>query len=79
MNGAPVYVGEPTASSPGTAASSGFLDAQSALFHNSFPTYEAGLNLVLPVRNRAAQMAICDVTNEAAVNAWARRVSAAAR
>src|ERR1700683_793856 len=55
LNGAPVYVGEPTASSPGTAASSGFLDAQSALFHNSFPTYEAGLNLVLPVRNRAAQ------------------------
>ena len=55
VNGQPVYVGGASAFAPGVTIPGGFTDAQSQIFHNAFPTYEAGLNLVLPLRNRAAQ------------------------
>ena len=33
----------------------GFPDSQSQVFHNKFPDYLVGLNLTIPIRNRAAQ------------------------
>ena len=33
----------------------GLIDDYSRLFSANYPTYEAGINLTLPIRNRAAQ------------------------
>ena len=55
VNGVPVYVGSATAFGSAVTVPGGFSDAQSQIFHNNFPTYTVGLNLTLPIRNRAAQ------------------------
>lgn len=67
-NGMPFAVGDPT--TPGelafagiptafttttTAKPGGLSDALDAMITNKFPTYAAGLNLTLPIRNRSAQ------------------------
>jgi outer membrane protein len=49
----PAFVGIPNVtlgSKPG-----GLPDALSSMIHNNFPTYAAGVNLTLPIRNRSAQ------------------------
>jgi outer membrane protein len=51
----PAYLGEAIAYGTTTVIPGGFSDEQSQIFHNQFPTYTAGLNLTLPIRNRAAQ------------------------
>jgi outer membrane protein TolC len=48
------FVGAESVPIIGTAKS-GFGDAMTAVFHNSFPDYQFSLNLQLPIRNRAAQ------------------------
>jgi outer membrane protein TolC len=40
---------------PGSIPRSGFYNAFAALFHNDFPDYAVGLNVNIPLRNRAAQ------------------------
>jgi len=42
---------------PGTPIPAGLTDSWDQLIHSKFPTFEGGLNLTLPVRNRAAQAA----------------------
>jgi outer membrane protein len=55
-NGNPVPIFVPTANVPVTGISrQGFTDAMSQVFHNRFPTYALGVNVVLPLRNRASQ------------------------
>ncbi len=54
VNGAPVFVGGSTAPVTGTVQQ-GFGNAQSQIFHNTFPEYAGQLTLTLPLRNRAAQ------------------------
>jgi outer membrane protein TolC len=51
----PVFVGAQTFSTASTTARGGLGDAWSSMIHNNYPTYEAGINLTLPIRNRAAQ------------------------
>jgi outer membrane protein TolC len=47
---------EPLTSTPVTGISQqGFTTAQSQIFHNQFPDYLVGVNLQIPLRNRAAQ------------------------
>ena len=54
--GVPLYAGEPTAfNTTETVTKGGLGSALSSMFSNDFPTYSAGLNLGLPIRNRAAQ------------------------
>ena len=55
VGGQPIYLGSAIAYGASTVIPGGFTDSQSQIFHNSFPTYTAGLNLTLPIRNRAAQ------------------------
>ncbi len=55
VGGQPVYLGSAISYGAATVIPGGFTDSQSQIFHNSFPTYTAGLNLTLPIRNRAAQ------------------------
>jgi len=63
MNGVPVEVFEPnTAAVTNGVAHQGFGNAQSQIFHNQFPDYLIGVNLQIPIRNRAAQ-----ATNQRAV------------
>jgi outer membrane protein len=63
MNGVPVEVFEPnTAEVTNGVAHQGLGNAQSQIFHNQFPNYLVGVNLQLPIRNRAAQ-----ATNQRAV------------
>jgi outer membrane protein len=54
VNGAPIFQSATTAPVTGTMQQ-GFTTAQSQIFHNNFPEYAAQLNLILPLRNRAAQ------------------------
>lgn len=65
-DGAPITVLDATGTpvevfSPNTAAvtngtsKQGFGTAQSQIFHNDFPSYIAGINFTLPIRNRVAQ------------------------
>jgi outer membrane protein len=54
VNGAPIFEAATTAPVTGTNQQ-GFSTAQSQIFHNQFPEYAAQLNLILPLRNRAAQ------------------------
>ncbi|MBZ5695042.1 MAG: TolC family protein [Acidobacteriia bacterium] len=46
-----------TASTTRTVVPGGLGDSWDQLIHSKFPTFEGGLNLTLPVRNRAAQAA----------------------
>ncbi len=47
---------EPAISTPVTGTSQqGFTTAQSQIFHNQFPDYLVGVNVQIPIRNRAAQ------------------------
>ncbi|HUJ82678.1 MAG TPA: TolC family protein [Candidatus Acidoferrales bacterium] len=56
IGGQPVFAGTPSAFNTTSATTTaGFSDAMSGIFHNNFPTYAVGLNLTLPIRNRAAQ------------------------
>jgi outer membrane protein len=51
----PIFVGAQTFSTSTTAHVNGLADAWDSMIHNHYPTYEAGVNLTLPIRNRAAQ------------------------
>jgi len=54
--GTPVEVFTPnTAAVTNGVTKQGFGTTQSQIFHNDFPSYIVGLNLTLPIRNRAAQ------------------------
>ncbi|HEY2460521.1 MAG TPA: TolC family protein [Candidatus Acidoferrum sp.] len=54
VNGVPVF--QSTTNTPVIGSQQqGFTTAQSQIFHNNFPSYSAGLNLQLPIRNRTAQ------------------------
>jgi outer membrane protein TolC len=54
VNGTPIFA--PTFSSPTTGTSqSGFTDAMSSVFHNSFPDYAAQISITIPIRNRSLQ------------------------
>ena len=44
-----------TAGGPPTITEQGFTTAQSQIFHNQFPDYLVGVNVQIPIRNRAAQ------------------------
>ena len=50
------FVGTPV-SVPGAPGSAGLTDSWDQLIHSKFPTFEGGINLTLPIRNRAAQAA----------------------
>jgi outer membrane protein TolC len=63
MNGVPVEVFEPVTNEVANGTlHQGFGTAQSQIFHNTFPDYQVGVNLQIPIRNRAAQ-----ATNQRAV------------
>ena len=63
VNGVPVEVFEPnTAEVTNGIQRQGLGTAQSQIFHNDFPNYLVGINVQLPLRNRAAQ-----ATNQRAV------------
>jgi outer membrane protein len=51
----PLFVGAQTFSTATATSRGGLADAWSNMLHNNYPTYEAGINLTLPIRNRAAQ------------------------
>ncbi|MGB2888953.1 MAG: TolC family protein [Candidatus Acidiferrales bacterium] len=51
----PVFVGVPTAFSGSTIRRTGLSEALDSMIKNDFPTYGAGINLTLPIRNRSAQ------------------------
>jgi outer membrane protein TolC len=54
--GNPIPIFLPSESAPIVGVSKqGFTDAMTQVFHNRFPTYAAGVNVTLPLRNRAAQ------------------------
>ncbi|MGH9745596.1 MAG: TolC family protein [Candidatus Acidiferrales bacterium] len=54
--GVPAFVGIPVFNpATTTKLSSGLNTALDQMIHSNFPTYSAGLNLVLPIRNRSAQ------------------------
>src|SRR5580692_6793770 len=55
-NGVPTPIFLPATTAPVVGTSKqGFGDAMTQVFHNRFPTYSVGLNVVLPLRNRSAQ------------------------
>ena len=55
-NGNPVNVFIPVTVPTSTkVVTAGFGDAASMVFHNNFPDYSVQLNLLIPIRNRAAQ------------------------
>jgi outer membrane protein len=51
----PIFVGAQTFGNVTTSRVSGLTDAWKSMIDNNYPTYEAGINLTLPIRNRAAQ------------------------
>ena len=53
--GVPAFVGLPVFDTTTTVQRSGLGTALDQMVHADFPTYSAGLNLVLPIRNRTAQ------------------------
>src|SRR5580658_2190992 len=56
VGGLPVYGGTPTAyNTTETITKGGLGGALTSMFENNFPTYSLGLNLTMPLRNRAAQ------------------------
>ncbi|HXT74873.1 MAG TPA: TolC family protein [Candidatus Eisenbacteria bacterium] len=61
--GTPVEIFVPTSTTAVAGVShQGFGDSQSQIFHNTFPSYTAGVTLQLPLRNRQAQ-----ATNQRAI------------
>lgn len=52
---AALFVGTQTFNSVTATHSAGLADTWSSMVHNNYPTYEAGVNVTLPIRNRAAQ------------------------
>lgn len=56
VNGQPVYLGEVSGGTTTLSVTPGGLhDALSQIGNNQFPSYIAGLNLTIPIRNRSAQ------------------------
>ncbi|MGH9574948.1 MAG: TolC family protein [Candidatus Acidiferrales bacterium] len=58
LNGVAVpgeFVGEIPATSTTTAVPGGISDAWDSLIHSRFPTFQVGLQMTLPIRNRVAQ------------------------
>jgi outer membrane protein TolC len=53
--GIPAFVGLPVFNTTTTIQRSGLGTALDQMVHADFPTYSAGLNLILPIRNRSAQ------------------------
>ena len=53
--GVPAFVGLPVFNTTTTIQRSGLGTALDQMVHADFPTYSAGLNLILPIRNRSAQ------------------------
>ena len=51
----PIFVGNETFNTVKIPHVGGLLDTWSSMIHNNYPTYEAGINLTLPIRNRSAQ------------------------
>ena len=62
-NGIPVEVFEPSSTTTTTGTNhGGFGNAQSQIFHNTFPDYLVAINVQVPIRNRIAQ-----ATNQRAI------------
>jgi outer membrane protein len=55
ITGLPEYVGAAATTSTTTAVPGGINDAWDSLIHSRFPTLQIGLQMNLPIRNRAAQ------------------------
>jgi outer membrane protein len=53
----PIFVGSQVVNSVQTRHTAGLIDTWDSMIHNNYPTYEAGINVTLPIRNRAAQAA----------------------
>jgi outer membrane protein len=53
--GVPAFVGVPVFNTTTSLQKSGLNTALDQMIHSNFPTYSAGLNLVVPIRNRSAQ------------------------
>jgi len=53
----PIFVGSQVVNSVQTQHNGGLVDSWDNMIHNNYPTYEAGVNVTLPIRNRAAQAA----------------------
>jgi len=51
----PLIVADQASSTVATTSNGGLTDGWNSMIHNNYPTYEAGINLTLPIRNRAAQ------------------------
>ena len=51
----PIFVGTQTFSTVTSKHIGGITDAWNTMVHNNYPTYEVGLTLTLPIRNRSAQ------------------------
>lgn len=53
----PIFVGNQTFRAVTTKHQAGLSDTWDSMIRNGYPTYEAGINVTLPIRNRAAQAA----------------------
>ncbi|HSY58627.1 MAG TPA: TolC family protein [Terriglobales bacterium] len=53
--GVPAFVGIPVFNTTTNLQKSGLNTALDQMIHSNFPTYSAGLNLIVPIRNRSAQ------------------------
>ncbi|HVB59467.1 MAG TPA: TolC family protein [Candidatus Acidoferrales bacterium] len=51
----PIFVGAQVFDTTHTVHTGGLIDTWNNMIHNNYPTYEAGINLTLPIRNRSAQ------------------------
>ena len=51
----PIFVGAETSNTVTTRHITGLLDSWNSMIHNNYATYEAGINITFPIRNRAAQ------------------------
>ena len=51
----PIFVGAENLSTVTTTHNTGYADNLDTMIHNNYPTYEAGITLTLPLRNRSAQ------------------------
>ncbi len=78
--GTAVEVFEPSSSTVTNGITKqGFGTTQSQIFHNDFPSYIAGLNLTLPIRNRVAQASYQRATlNQRSIEAQLQQMKNAA-
>jgi outer membrane protein len=51
----PIFVGAENLSTVTTTHNTGYIDNLDSMIRNNYPTYEAGITLSLPIRNRSAQ------------------------